>query len=420
MSSQDVSSRRVDQASQRRVVDAAIVDAAPTGADLLDTESSVVGSPAPDTPAPDTLGPDNTASDTPVPDTPTSDTSAAGGRDVAFMELAITAARRGPVMDPNPRVGCVIVPADGSAPVTGWHRGAGTAHAEADALRQAGDSARGATAYVTLEPCAHTGRTGPCADALICAGVARVVYAVADPSAAASGGARRLAEHGVSVQGGLLADAAREVNRTWLHSAELGRPFVTLKTATTLDGRVAAADGSSRWITGPEARADAHRLRAECGAILVGSGTALIDDPGLTVRDESGALVGRQPLRVVVGHRGPRPGSRLTDGSAPTEHLATHDVREVLTHLQGRGVHHVLVEGGPTLTAAFLRADLVDEVIAYLAPAILGAGPAAVADLGIVSIDDARRLTITDLRLVGADARITLRPHRRAPLEERS
>lgn len=330
--------------------------------------------------------------------------------DAAHMEQAITAALRGVQADPNPRVGCVIVPQDGSAPVTGWHRGAGTPHAEADALARAGDRARGATAYVSLEPCTHTGRTGPCADALIQVGIARVVYAVADPSRHAGGGARRLAEHGVSVQGGLLADRARQVNRSWLHSAQSGRPFVTLKIATTLDGRVAAADGSSRWITGAQARADAHRLRAGCGAVLVGSGTALIDDPALTVRDDAGVLVGVQPLRVVVGHRAPAPGSRLADGSAPTLHLPTHDVDDVLDRLHDRGVHHALVEGGPTLAAAFLRAGVVDEVVVYLAPALLGAGPPAVGDLGISSIDRAHRLTMTEIRPVGPDLRITLRP----------
>lgn len=339
--------------------------------------------------------------------------------DAAHMERAISAALEGRAADPNPRVGCVIVPADGSAPVTGWHRGAGTAHAEVDALRQAGSSARGATAYVSLEPCAHTGRTGPCADALLAAGIARVVYAVADPSSHAAGGARWLAEHGVRVQGGLLAEQARQVNRTWLHSVEHGRPFVTLKTATTLDGRVAAADGSSRWITGPQARADAHLLRASCGAILVGSRTALIDDPQLTVRDESGRLAGQQPLRVVVGHRAPRPGSHLTDDAAPTTHLPTHDVTEVLADLQSRGIHHALVEGGPTLAAAFLRAGAVDEVVAYVAPLVLGAGPAAFGDLGVTSIEQAHQLTITDVRRIGVDTRITLRPQRSTTPQER-
>lgn len=330
--------------------------------------------------------------------------------DTAHMQRAIDAALQGTQADPNPRVGCVIVPADGTAPVTGWHQGAGSPHAEVDALGRAGESARGATAYVSLEPCTHTGRTGPCADALIEAGISTVVYAVADPSDHASGGATRLAESGVRVRGGLLAERARQVNRTWLHAAQTGRPFVTLKTATTLDGRVAAADGSSRWITGAEARADAHRLRAGCGAIIIGSGTALIDDPALTVRDQTGAPVGVQPLRVIVGHRAPSPGSHLTDGSAPTAHLPTHDVLDVLDQLHQRGVHHALVEGGPTLAAAFLRADVVDEVVAYVAPAFLGAGPSALGDLGVTTIGDARRLTITDVRRVGPDLRITLHP----------
>ncbi|WP_299445485.1 bifunctional diaminohydroxyphosphoribosylaminopyrimidine deaminase/5-amino-6-(5-phosphoribosylamino)uracil reductase RibD [uncultured Phycicoccus sp.] len=328
----------------------------------------------------------------------------------ALMQRALDAALLGPEADPNPRVGCVVTSRHGDVVGVGHHRGAGTAHAEVDALTQAGDAARGGTAYVTLEPCDHTGRTGPCTGALLAAGVAAVRYAVADPDPAAGGGAARLAAAGVDVAAGPLQADAERVNRTWLFARRAGRPWVTWKTASTLDGRAAAADGSSRWITGEPARADVHGLRSRCGAVLVGTGTVLADDPALTVRPEDGTTPRRQPLRVVLGQRPVPPDARVLDGAAETLVVQSHDPAEALAAVTARGVHHVLLEGGPTLAAAFLRAGLVDEVVAYLAPALLGAGAAIVGDLGITSITDALRLETRDVAVLGGDVRITARP----------
>ncbi|WP_209723057.1 bifunctional diaminohydroxyphosphoribosylaminopyrimidine deaminase/5-amino-6-(5-phosphoribosylamino)uracil reductase RibD [Marmoricola sp. OAE513] len=328
------------------------------------------------------------------------------------LELAATS---GVPHGPNPRVGCVLLATDGSVIAEGFHRGAGTAHAEAAALAAAyelagPEAARGATAVVTLEPCNHTGRTGPCARALVNAGVARVVFAQPDPNPLAAGGAATLREAGIAVETGLLERESRRLNRAWTFALEHGRPFVTWKLAATLDGRSAAADGSSRWITGEEARRDVHRLRAECDAILVGTGTALTDDPALTVRDEVGELVGLQPLRVVVGERELPPGARLLDGSAETVHLQTRDVAGALAELHELGIQHVFLEGGPTLGAAFLAAGRVDEVVAYVAPKLLGSGRSAVADLGIESITGALELEVEDVTVLGHDVRFTGRP----------
>nr|WP_237404550.1 bifunctional diaminohydroxyphosphoribosylaminopyrimidine deaminase/5-amino-6-(5-phosphoribosylamino)uracil reductase RibD [Streptomyces sp. SN-593] len=333
---------------------------------------------------------------------------------------------------PNPVVGCVILDAAGRVAGEGWHQRAGGPHAEVHALLAAGERARGGTALVTLEPCNHTGRTGPCAQALIEAGVARVVYAVADPSPVASGGARTLRDAGLDVAGGLLADEAAAVNTAWLTSVRRGRPHVRWKYAATLDGRIAAADGSSRWITSSEARADVHRLRAEADAVVVGSGTLLADDPHLAVRGIDGVT---QPLRVVVDTRArTTAGARVLDDAAPTliavgedadtAHLAGVDVvrlpyapqgrgidvAALLAELLARGVRAVLLEGGPTLAGAFVAAGYVDAVTAYLAPALLGAGPAALDGGGISTIAQALRLDVTGVDRLGPDLRLTAVP----------
>lgn len=334
----------------------------------------------------------------------------AAPNEVAAMRRAVVLAAQGPARGVNPRVGCVVLTPDGEWVGEGWHAGAGTAHAEVEALVDAGDRARGGTAVVTLEPCAHTGRTGPCVGALLEAGVARVVIACPDPNPEAAGGAAQLRAAGVDVEEGVLTDDAAALNRRWLVAVSQGRPFVTWKFAATLDGRSAAADGSSRWITGDHARADVHRLRAEADAVVVGTGTVLTDDPQLTVRDASGAPVGDQPLRVVVGERDLPAGVRVLDPAAPTVHLRTRDPHAVLADLYRREIRHAWLEGGPTLAAAFWRAGLVDEVIAYLAPALLGAGTSAVADLGIASITGAARLQLTDVARLGDDLRLTLTP----------
>ncbi|MEO5610692.1 MAG: bifunctional diaminohydroxyphosphoribosylaminopyrimidine deaminase/5-amino-6-(5-phosphoribosylamino)uracil reductase RibD [Ornithinibacter sp.] len=327
-----------------------------------------------------------------------------------LMQRALDAACLGPEADPNPRVGCVVTNPFGTVVGVGHHAGAGSPHAEVDALAAAGDGARGGTAHVTLEPCSHTGRTGPCTQALFAAGIAKVVYAVADPDPVAGGGAAWLSERGVEVTAGVLSAEGEAVNASWLHARRAGRPWVVWKGASTLDGRTAAADRSSRWITGEAARADVHELRARCGAVAVGTGTAITDDPRLTVRTPDGSTPTRQPLRVVVGNRDLPPGAALADESAPTLHVRTHDPAEVLATLHERGVHRVLLEGGATLVAAFLRAGLVDEVVLYLAPALLGSGAPLVADLGVHTIADALRLNPTDVTVLGQDVRITARP----------
>ncbi|NGN63012.1 bifunctional diaminohydroxyphosphoribosylaminopyrimidine deaminase/5-amino-6-(5-phosphoribosylamino)uracil reductase RibD [Streptomyces sp. A7024] len=348
---------------------------------------------------------------------------------------------------PNPVVGCVILDADGRTVGEGYHQRAGGPHAEIHALADAGERARGGTAVVTLEPCNHTGRTGPCAQALIDAGVSRVVYAVADPSpssptsseqgmphsGAPSGGAATLAAAGVEAEGGLLADEAAAGNRAWLTAVQTGRPFVRWKYAAGLDGRSAAADGTSRWITSAESRADVHRLRAEADAVVAGAGTARADDPHLAVRGRDGVT---QPLRVIVDSNATavKPDARVLDDAAPTliavatdadaSHLTGRaevlrlpraaggglSVPDLLAALYERGVRSVLLEGGPTLAGAFLAAGAVDEVTGYLAPVLLGAGPAALGDAGISTISEALRLDVTTVERIGPDLRITAVP----------
>uniref|UniRef100_A0AAU2K498 Riboflavin biosynthesis protein RibD n=1 Tax=Streptomyces sp. NBC_00049 TaxID=2903617 RepID=A0AAU2K498_9ACTN len=365
------------------------------------------------------------------------------------MRRAIELASRGlGSTSPNPVVGCVITDAAGTIVGEGWHERAGGPHAEVHALRAAGEAARGGTAYVTLEPCDHTGRTGPCSQALIEAGITRVVYAVPDPNPQAGGGGATLRAAGVDTAAGLLADEAEEGNAAWLTSVRLGRPYVLWKYAATLDGRIAAADGTSRWISSAESRADVHRLRAEADAVVVGSGTLHADDPHLAVRGVDGFTAADQPLRVVLDTRATiRPTARVLDGAAPTliavaeglddeatRHLTGVElarlpsdrhgisVDALLAELHRRGVRSVLLEGGPTLAGAFVAAGAVDKVIGYLAPVLLGAGPAALADAGIGTLTEALRLRITETVRIGTDIRITAvpaaAPSAPAPLKE--
>ncbi|MFK0216366.1 bifunctional diaminohydroxyphosphoribosylaminopyrimidine deaminase/5-amino-6-(5-phosphoribosylamino)uracil reductase RibD [Streptomyces sp. NPDC090298] len=346
--------------------------------------------------------------------------------DTTAMRRAVALAARGlGATSPNPVVGCVITDASGRQVGEGFHRRAGGPHAEVHALRAAGALARGGTAYVTLEPCNHTGRTGPCAQALIEAGISRVFYAVGDPNPQATGGADTLRAAGVEVSRGLLADEAEAGNIAWLTSVRRGRPFVRWKYAATLDGRTAAADGTSRWISSAASRADVHRLRAESDAVVVGSGTARTDDPHLAVRGVDGAV---QPLRVVVDTEATavKPGARVLDDAAPTLIAIAEDAETTLTDvvrlpraerglavpalldaLHARGVRSVLLEGGPTLAGAFLAAGAVDQVVGYLAPVLLGAGPTALADAGITTLTEALRLDITETARIGTDLRIT-------------
>ena len=330
---------------------------------------------------------------------------------------------------PNPVVGCVVLDSAGIVVGEGWHDRAGGPHAEVVALADAGEAARGGTAVVTLEPCRHTGRTGPCTTALLEAGITRVVVAVPDPTETAGGGADLLRRKGVDVVEGVGREAAEHGNRAWLHAVTTGRPWVTWKLASTLDGRTAAADGTSRWITGPTAREAVHRLRAERDAVLVGAGTLRADDPHLAVRGLDDVT---QPLRVVLDPRAEVPlTARVLDDVAPTLVVVAEgtdaarltdagvdvlavpagerglDLAVLLVALHARGVHSVLLEGGAHLAASAVAADLVDEVVAHIAPALLGAGSPVLADAGITTMPEALRLTTTDVARLGDDVAVT-------------
>jgi len=333
------------------------------------------------------------------------------------MRRALALARKGP-RGLNPQVGAVILSPAGDVIAEGWHRGAGTVHAEVDALSQlAAGAARGATAVVTLEPCNHTGRTGPCSEALLAAGVARVIYALPDPNPESTGGAERLRAAGVEVEAGLLEVAATDLLESWLTVQRLGRPHVTVKWAQSLDGRAAAADGTSRWITGPEARADVHRRRAEADAIIVGTGTVLADDPALTARKPDGTLYDHQPMPVVLGDRRVPDGAALERHPRPLLHRSGHDLTAVLDELRGSGVQRVFVEGGPTIASAFLRDGLADDVLAYLAPTLIGYGAdgtdsPALRSLGVETISEQRRLAVASVQILGDDLLIVAHPLR--------
>jgi diaminohydroxyphosphoribosylaminopyrimidine deaminase/5-amino-6-(5-phosphoribosylamino)uracil reductase len=336
--------------------------------------------------------------------------TAAGTSYEAAMRLAVEHADRvkGGTY-PNPPVGAVIVDRDGRVAGVGGTGPAGSAHAEVVALRRAGGLACGGTAVVTLEPCNHHGRTPPCVDALLDAGVAVVVYAVADPNPIAAGGAARLAAAGVRVVADVGADlVATGPLREWLHKQRTGLPHVTWKYATSIDGRSAAADGSSQWITSEAARADLHRRRGAVDAIVVGTGTVLADDPALTARRADGGLADRQPLRVVVGKRDLPGEAQVLNDDSPTMVIRTHDPAEVLKSLSNRT--DVLLEGGPTLAGAFLRAGVIDRIVAYVAPILLGGPITAVDDVGVLNIARALRWRFDGVERVGPDLLLSLVP----------
>jgi len=328
----------------------------------------------------------------------------------AAMALAVRHAQRVKGRTyPNPPVGAVILGADGDVAGVGATEPAGGAHAEVVALRAAGDRAAGGTAVVTLEPCNHHGRTPPCVDALLDAGVAAVVYAVADPNPIAAGGARRLHGAGVAVTGGMSAEeVAAGPLREWLHKQRTGLPYVTWKFATSIDGRSAAADGSSQWITSAAARADVHRRRAAADAIIVGTGTVFADNPTLTARLPDGSPAPQQPLRVVVGQREIPPEFNVRNGDSSTVMLRTRDPHEVIHALADRT--DVLLEGGPTLAGAFLRAGVVHRILAYVAPILLGGPVTAVDDVGVASIADALRWHYDGVEQIGPDLLLSMVP----------
>ena len=310
---------------------------------------------------------------------------------------------------PNPPVGAVILSPDGDVAGVGATQPAGGAHAEVVALRAAGHRASGGTAVVTLEPCNHHGRTPPCVDALLNAGIAAVVYAVTDPNPIAAGGAVRLHAGGVAVTAGVCTEqVAGGPLREWLHKQATGLPHITWKFASSIDGRSAAADGSSQWITSEAARADLHRRRGEADAIVVGTGTVFADDPSLTARSPGGDLAAHQPLRVVVGQREIPPESKVCSNDSPTAMLHTRDPHEVVRALADRT--DVLLEGGPTLAGAFLRAGVVHRILAYVAPMLLGGPVTAVDDVGVATIAGALRWRYDGVQQIGPDLLLSLVP----------
>lgn len=350
------------------------------------------------------------------------------------MRRALELAARSPADDLNPQVGCVILDPRGNTVAEGWHLGAGTPHAEIAALEALPvkwrTRASELTAVVSLEPCNHTGRTGPCAVALKEAKIGAVVYAVSDPGDASAGGAHTLRRAGTRVLGGVLEAEGCELLAPWLaRQQNLGRgctsqrPFVTVKWAQTLDGRTAAADGSSQWITGPAARLDVHRRRALADAILVGTGTLLADDPMLTARDDNaadGLLVpaAQQPIPVVIGKREIATHARVNSHPALKANGLTtplqfdgSDLEAHLGDLHARGVRSIFVEGGPTIVSALLRAGLADEMLVYLAPALLGGPSLAIGDLGIESMAGIKRLQFTSVERLGDDLLIRASLH---------
>jgi diaminohydroxyphosphoribosylaminopyrimidine deaminase / 5-amino-6-(5-phosphoribosylamino)uracil reductase len=332
------------------------------------------------------------------------------------MIRALELALKGPAKGVNPQVGAVILDSTGQVIGEGFHKGSGTPHAEVVALSAALSGSEklpaGSVAVVTLEPCNHTGKTGPCAQALIEAGISKVVFASSDPGENSSGGANTLRAAGVEVQAGLFSDRADEQLRIWLTATKNQRPFVTLRWASSVDGRAAADDGTSKWISGAESRADAHRRRAEVDAILVGTGTALIDDPELTARNTDGSLYESQPLRVVLGTRDLPSNLRVFNSDAETVTIKTQSIHGALSELFERGIRHVLVEGGPTLASRFVQMDLVDEFVIYLAPKLLGGDKLAIGSIDVPSIDKAKALSFTEVSKLGDDVLIVATPVR--------
>ena len=355
--------------------------------------------------------------------------------DFEFMARALRLAERGLyTTTPNPRVGCVLV-RDGRAVGEGWHERAGGAHAEVVALKTAGAMAAGATAYVNLEPCSHHGRTPPCTDALIAAKVVRVVAAMQDPNHEVSGsGVANLRAAGIAVDVGVLENEARELNIGFVSRMTRGRPWLRVKIAASLDGKTALKNGVSQWVTGPDARRDGHRWRARSCAVMTGIGTLKDDDPQLNVRDVE---TSRQPLRIVVDSRlRMTPEAKLLDGGSVLVATGTHDAAKaraleakgaaivvlpnpegkvdllrLTQHLAGVGINEVLVEAGMNLNSALLRAGVVDELLLYLAPHLLGDAGRGMLDLGeLTEMNKRLQLNIQETRMIGPDLRILARP----------
>ena len=334
----------------------------------------------------------------------------------AALDTALETARRGH-RGANPLVGACILDEHGSLIATGYHQGAGSPHAEIDALRRLGrisrERAATLTMVVTLEPCNHTGRTGPCAAAIAQAGIGAVHYAQADDTAA-SGGADYLSAAGVAVSQARGTSAIRELNHRWIRAKEQGRPFITVKTAQSLDGRINAPDGTSQWITSAQSRAHAHALRARVDAIVVGTNTVVHDDPRLNARAADGTALPRQPHRLVMGRR-ELPGTLALAFDEHWEQVRTREVHELIARASELGYGHLLIEGGATVASAFIAADLADEIYCYQAPVIIGAGDSSVNIAGTRTLGDARSYRIDafsgeTLARLGPDIMLHLEP----------
>jgi diaminohydroxyphosphoribosylaminopyrimidine deaminase/5-amino-6-(5-phosphoribosylamino)uracil reductase len=321
-----------------------------------------------------------------------------------MMHRALELALLGPAYGVNPQVGAIILDKDLNIIAEGWHKGAGTEHAEVDALSKLPNGVpAGSTAVVTLEPCNHTGRTGPCSLALIQAGISRVVYASKDPGNESANGANALTDAGVEVVHGVLEDEANQQSVIWLTAMKKQRPYITLKWAQTLDGRSAASDKTSKWISGSESREDVHLRRSKLDAILVGTGTVKYDNPDLTARKPDGTRYEHQPLRVVVGNSDLDQDLRVFSEDAPTVQLRTHDVKDVVAQLWDRGMRHILVEGGAQLASEFISLGLFDEILIYQAALLVGGTNVAVTDIGISTMKDAVVLEFVEVKQLGAD-----------------
>ena len=305
----------------------------------------------------------------------------------------------------NPIVGAVIADSAGKVIGEGFHKSG--PHAEVVALEQAGHLAKGATLFVTLEPCNHHGKTGPCTEAITKAGIAKVVYAVADPSALASGGAQALASAGLEVEMNTTVSEIAHSNRAWLHKIENKRPYFIWKIATTLDGRTAAIDGSSKWITGPGSRAEVSKLRSESNAILVGTSTALADNPNLIPRDQE-SMSKTNPVRIVMGLREIPSDFNLQNDAAETVFIRSHDFSELLKFCTERDFNQVFVESGSELGTALLKAGLIDELVIFQAASLLGSGQSFIGDLGATNIKEKMDFLIRDVAQFGNDLKITL------------
>lgn len=326
------------------------------------------------------------------------------------MARALDLARRGEgVTFPNPIVGALLVGPAGDVIGEGFHQGG--EHAEIVALKSAETIPPGSTLYVSLEPCNHHGKTAPCVDAVIAANISRVVFAAGDPNPIASGGAYRLREAGIEVIGGVLEDRAKFENRSWITKISMKRPRFVFKIASTMDGKIAATDGSSQWITSEEARADVALMRSKADAILTSTGTVLADDCLLTSKG-----AGKNPVRIVMGESEIPESAKIRGNEAETIFIKSHLVSELLECVTTRGFNQVLIESGPTFSTDLIRAGIIDEIVLFQAPSFLGKGANSFGDLGATNINDRLNFEISDVQRIGPDIKITLQNRAQEPM----